>query len=302
MKYKKPPLTFRKQAELIISRGLIADSENLIQILESVSYYRLSGYWYPFLLSDNTFKPNTNLESIWRRYRFDRQLRVLIMDAIERVEIAIRSQLTNAFTLKYGAFGYLDKTNLPNLSVKRHNYFKDRIKEEEQRSKEQFVSHFFTKYGDKHNELPLWMIAELMPFGMTLTFYRGIDDNLKKELATIYGVSDRVLESWLKALNVIRNICAHHGRLWNRELGYKPMIPRKNKHKKWHTPTTPQNNRIFSIILILKYILNITASESGWSLRLEGLLENYNDIPLIPMGFPDNWKESPIWKNEEVSH
>ena len=98
MEYKKSPLTFEQQADLLISRGLQADRAQLISSLKSVNYYRLTGYLYPFRMADDTFKPGTTLEMVWRRYSFDRRLRVLVMDAIERVEVAVRTQLVYHFS------------------------------------------------------------------------------------------------------------------------------------------------------------------------------------------------------------
>ena len=116
MKYTKPSLTFTEQADQLLSRGMVtADRETLITHLGNVSYYRLSAYWYPFREPDETLKPGTTFEMVWRRYTFDRQLRLLVMDAIERVEVAVRTRLTNAFTLKYGAFGHLNPANLPRI-------------------------------------------------------------------------------------------------------------------------------------------------------------------------------------------
>ena len=116
MKYTKPSLTLEEQAELLIKRGLVvSDRKTLLIHLNNVNYYRLSAYWYTFRQADDTLKPGTTFEMIWRRYTFDRQLRLLVMDAIERVEIAFRTQLTNIFTLKYGAFCHLKNNNLPRI-------------------------------------------------------------------------------------------------------------------------------------------------------------------------------------------
>lgn len=173
MKYTKKPLTFNKQVDLLVDRGLtVADRELLLVHLNNVNYYRLSAYWYPFRLPDETLKPGTTFEMIWRRYTFDRQLRLLVMDAIERVEIAVRTQLTNIFTLKYGAFGHLKKDNLPNIDPERWDDLIYKIRYEADHSQERFVEHFRQKYK-KETDLPLWIAVELMTFGMLFTLFRG---------------------------------------------------------------------------------------------------------------------------------
>jgi abortive infection bacteriophage resistance protein len=97
---------------------------------------------------------------------------------------------------------------------------------------ETFIDHFKAKYGDCHDLPPLWMLCEVMSFGKMLTLFNGVFEGLRRVIAQKYGIESKVLQSWLGALNVVRNICAHHGRLWNRELGFKPMIPRENKYPK----------------------------------------------------------------------
>lgn len=301
VKYSKPPLTFEEQADQLLARGLIAEKDLLIQRLKAVSYYRLSGYWYPFRNPGDIFRSGTSLDVVWRRYVFDRQLRLLVMDGIERVEVSIRTSLIYHFTHGYGPFGYEQSANLPNLASGQHAELLDKFAKEQARSKEVFVTHFKNKYGNCHERLPLWMAAEVTTFGMLLTMFRGTYSSTKKQIAGDYGVSDHVLESWLLALNSVRNICAHHDRLWNRELGYKPIVPKERKHPEWHRPVVVGNNRVFVILTILKYMLNQVAPQSAWPKRLHHLLDEYPEIPLIPMGFPENWQECPIWAKVEAS-
>lgn len=170
------------------------------------------------------------------------------------------------------------------------------MREEADRSREEFVSHFRNRYGDNHSDLPLWMVGEIMSFGKVLTMFNGVDDSMRRLIAYHHGTEDMVLKSWLGALNVIRNICAHHGRLWNRELGYKPLIPRGKKHPAWHIPVRIPQNRIFGILTILRYLLRTIAPQSNWEARLLALLDEYPEISRWSMGFPDNWKESLLWK------
>ena len=298
MKYTKPSLTFDQQADLLISRGLVVeDKATLLIHLSNVSYYRLSAYWYPFRQADDTLKPGTAFEMIWRRYTFDRQMRLLVMDAIERVEIAVRTQLTNIFTLKYGAFGHLKPANLPKIGNDRWNDLIQKIRDEAIHSQERFVEHYRQKYAEEP-DLPLWMAVELMTFGMLFTFFRGTESEIKRTVAAVYGISAEVLDSWLHCLNQIRNICAHHGRLWNRVLGIKPAIPRHNKHPEWHAPVEVRNERLFAVLTLLRYLIAHVAPLSRWPDRVERLLVDYSDIPLVPMGFPEEWKACPIWKNK----
>src|SRR5277367_3352549 len=104
VKYTKPVLSFEQQADQLLNRGLEADRARLIETLSRVSYYRLSAYWHPFKQPDESFAPATTLDMVWRRYTFDRQLRLLVMDAIERVEVAIlRTLMVEHHARKYEA-------------------------------------------------------------------------------------------------------------------------------------------------------------------------------------------------------
>jgi abortive infection bacteriophage resistance protein len=296
MRYTKPPLSFEQQADLLISRGLEADKSELVAKLRVVNYYRLSGYWYPFReQGSEDFKPHTTLGKIWRRYAFDRQLRLLTMDAIERVEIAVKTSIIYYHSHSCGAFGYTANMYLPNLDAKRYASFMEKINETTSHSKEGFVEHFKTTYGDTHSLLPLWMAAEIMTFGMMLTMFRGIEMKLQQAIARDFNISDKVFLSWLVAINTIRNVCAHHGRLRDRVLDYTPMIPRTNKYPEWHNPVSIPQDRIFGILTILKYMMNIIAPQSGWSERFKSLLNQYQEIPIASMGMPTNWLDCPIW-------
>lgn len=295
MKYEKLPLTFEQQADLLISRGLSADREILISRLKSVNYYRLSGYIYPFRESDTVISAGTTLDMVWHHYTFDRQLRMVVMDGIERVEVAVRTQLAYRFAHLCGPFAYSKPENLPGLGEETHKRWIDELKQETGRSAEPFIRHFKVQYGDSHSTLPLWMLVEVMSFGKTLTFFKGVHPELQKEIAALYGVPDVVLHSWLTSLNAIRNICAHHGRLWNRVLGYKPKLPSANKHPEWHTPVIIPRDKVFVILTIVKYILRFVAPTTGWHNRVRKLLDENRDIPVSAMGFPKEWEKSPLW-------
>ncbi len=146
--YKKPALSFEQQAEQLLQRGFQADRAELIETLSRVSYYRLSAYWYPFKRADETFTPGTTLQKVRRRYTFDRQLRLLVMDGIERVEIAVlRTLMVEQHARKYGPFGYRDAKNFrPEFAGLDHQRMVDDLDTGDSRSREPFVDHFRAKY------------------------------------------------------------------------------------------------------------------------------------------------------------
>lgn len=294
MRYHKPPLTFEQQADLLLQRGLVADRATLIARLRAVSYYRLSAYWHPFRGPNDTIHPGTSLDVVWGRYVFDRRLRLVVSDAIERIEVALRTRVACALSLQSGPFAYTTHVALPGLSRRDHAEFHARVRSECVRSREPFMEHFHTKYSSE-TDAPIWMAIEVMTFGGLLTLFRGAPRSVKQQLAAELGVADTVLESWLLALHQIRNICAHHARLWNRAFGVRPAIPRRRKHPQWHDPVPVGSDRLFGIATVLCYLMARIAPQSGWSSRFAGLLARSATIPLHDMGFAPNWRDCPIW-------
>lgn len=295
VKYAKPPLTLQQQVALLVARGMAGDPALMLQRLSVVNYYRLSGYWHPFKQSDSSFHPGTNFDAVWRRYVFDRKLRLLVIDAIERIEVTVRTQLAYLHALTSGdPFAYaVDQAALPGLNQDDRDRFLYDLQHETSASKETFAEHFRNRYGDQHAHMPVWMAAEVMTFGCMLTFYRGSPPQIKKDIAAVFGVHDVVLSSWLFALNVVRNVCAHHGRLWNRELRIKPKIPDRNLA--WHQPVEIDNSRLFGVMTLCKHCLNRVAPQSHWPDRWHSLLREFPDVPRRNMGMPDNWQNCPIW-------
>ncbi|MBX3408120.1 MAG: Abi family protein [Phycisphaeraceae bacterium] len=303
MKYDKPSLSFEQQADLLIRRGMVGDRALIIERLRAVGYYRLSAYWYPFRRANpakpslpfDDLIPGTTFDEVWCRYAFDRRLRLAVMDAIERIEVSLRALLATHHSQRHGLFAYAtDSRSLPSIDSGKFAKYREDIIKEQARSKDPFVRHFNEKYGDSHSVLPLWMAAEVMAFGTLLTFHRGCDQDIRREVARPFGVHETVFASWLLALNTVRNICAHHGRLWNRDLGIKPKIP--DKLSEWNTPVAVTGDRVFGILTICKWSLDRVAPQSGWSDRFRALLATSPTIPIVSMGFPANWQECPIWK------
>lgn len=306
MNYPKEPLSFEEQAKRLMDRGLVADKAELIKRLSSVSYYRLSGYLYPFrqLGSDN-YHEGTTLKVIWDRYCFDRRLRVLFLDAIERVEVATRTQLTYHFSHAHGAFGHCDERHFPNLSIADYIDWRDSLLTETNRSKEAFKQHFFKKYGTTNRNLPVWMASELMSMGSLLTLLKGVDGGIVGKVAAHFGMADELLLSWLRSLYAARNICAHHSRLWNRVLGYAPSLPQKNKYPDWHLTDTAgkrvlTNDRVGILLMICNAFLQKISPTSRWRERVEQLFTEYPEIPIKDMGLPKNWQDHRLWRSLSV--
>ena len=296
--YSKKPLSISDQISLLEKRGVhVEDIDFAKQVLETVSYYRFSAYLYPFRANDGTdnYVAGTSFEQCWQYYRFDRKLRFCIIDAIERVEVAVKTRIVNHLAAKYGPFSYRDASifAVP-PSQERYQELLTFIDTETKKSKEEFVVHFQRTY-DTSNGLPLWMAVEVMTFGNMLTLFRLMKKQDKQVIAKSFGSNERVFESWLTNLNYIRNICAHHGRLWNRQIAVNPLIPAKDV--KWHEPAYPVNpNRIYSTLCILKSLLDVIVPQSNWKSRFYSLLTDFPMMHRLSMAIPGGFEKSAIWR------
>ena len=298
--YTKPPLSFEEQLTRLIDRGLIVnDRQFAISRLSAISYYRLSAYWYPFRyrkpdssVTDN-FTANTTFAACLKLYEFDRKLRLLVLDAIERIEVAIRTKMTYFLAHAYGAFGYCDLKNF-HFGFNYREWFID-IEKEINRSKDEFVTHYKKEYLG-FPKLPIWMLTEIMSLGSLSKLYNGMKNDDKKAVAQQFGVHYKTLVHWLHALTYTRNVCAHHSRLWNREFSIRPE---KLKDKEWLPPITPRSDRIFYILLILRYILRVTNNGDDWHQEMNRLIEPFTKkvTDRAAMGIPENWQQHPIWNS-----
>ncbi len=173
-----------------------------------------------------------------------------------------------------------------------------RIQDEVNRSKEFFVSKHIAQFPSE--PLPLWIVVELMTMGMLFTFYNGMKKHLRASVAGRYQVSEEVFTSWMKTVNHLRNVCAHHGRLWNRVFGLSPKIPRIKKHPEWHQPATIVNNRIFGVLSVVYYLFKIIDLQQAeeWRDRLRNILIAYGEEVRSEAGFPENWTNYSLWWQE----
>ena len=304
-RYTKLALTFSEQLSRLKARGLQwSDDEQALQQLAAISYYRLSAYWYPFRVRDsqgnvtNQFIGGTTLDQVISLYDFDRQLRSLVLDALEHVEIAVRTCLTYHMGHRYGAFGHTDPANFhPKFDHARWLY---NLESETERSSDEFIRHYRSKYAG-FPTVPVWMLTEVMSFGALSFFYKGLRNDRqrgvedKREVANRFDVHYRRMGDWLHTLTYVRNVCAHHSRLWNRELAIRPD---RSREPEWSPPLTPRNDRIFYILLILRHLLRCSGNGDHWATSVTTLLEPVAVEPRyrIAMGMPEKWKEHPLWK------
>lgn len=282
--FPKPPLTIEEQIELLRQRKLIIENEEFAkEVLNSVSYYRLSGYTLS-LRAGNLFHEGVTFRSVYQIYEFDRKLRHLLLGVIEVVEIALRTQIANHMALKYGALGYLNSS-----------YFRDPLFHQEfllelqkqiknTKNKELFIRHYIEKYNGK---FPIWAAVEIFSLGMLSKFFKNLKIEDQKAISRgYYDFPPQYLVSWIHALVTLRNICAHYGRLYNRTFTITPKLSKEIKKLGF------LDDRLFTYIFILKYLIRSRKKWISFSTNLQAIIAEYKDeVDISLVGFPCNWYE-----------
>jgi abortive infection bacteriophage resistance protein len=297
--YKKCFKTFDEQLVILKDRKLnISNDSFVLSKLERINYYRLSAYFLPYQHPKNSdkkdiFLEDTTFEEIIQLYYFDSELRKIVFEAIESIEVYFRTQITYHHTLKYQAFGYLQKDSFE-VSQDFFEQIIKNLKEETKRSEEAFIKHFKDEYNT--NDLPLWAVVEVVSFGTISKLYSILKtEEQKAVISKLKGINNGVFRNWLHGLSVIRNICAHHSRLWNKTLGVKFEVPRKLEE---FTVNKNVNDKIFFALSIIEYILNsIGEDEIAFKLKIKQLFKKYPKVKIQSIGFPQNWQENKIWRN-----
>ena len=311
--YSKPPLTYEEQIELLKSRGLIIeDKDRAVRHLSNISYYRLSAYMLPCKEIKNNcytdkFQEGKTWDDVYQLYLFDRKLRLLIFDVIERIEVSIRTQIIYQLSHKYGSH-WQDNPDIFSIRITSANTEINVYKEINKHISEQlinnkaetFIKHYTTNYTVPKTP-PSWMSVEIMYFSHLSKICSGL--KARKDLvgiANFYCLPPDAFCSWLHTINYVRNLCAHHARLWNRSINVVPMRLNFSKKLIWlnkDTVKTERRKSLYYFVCMLNYMLQTVNPTSDFKNKLRNLLTEYKDyISIEQMGFPDNWQEELMWK------
>ncbi|CAN0583077.1 unnamed protein product, partial [Ectocarpus sp. 12 AP-2014] len=300
--YHKPPLTHQEQLDLLEERGLVINNpDKALHLLDKLGYFRLSGYFYPQLnvpKENHIFKEKSYFNSSFQMYCFDRELRLLILGNIEKIEVAFRSKLTYALSNRYDAFWYTYDKLFKNENI--HKIALESIRKSKNDSQEDFVIKFMRNY--LNNDMPSWMVMEIVTFShLSKTFSNLKDTSVKSTISQEFGIPYQLFENWLLVLTYSRNICAHHSRFWNRELAIKASKSNKKLRFNWIEQTDVARNRSYMYLSIIKYLLDRINPRNSFAVNITDLFKKYPNIDFIKsMGFPEDWKEQPLWMEGET--
>lgn len=315
-KYPKGWIDYDAQLEKLRGRGLrIDDSEAAKEFLAYSNYYRFTGYCLRFqnvvnpVTNDRVFKMDVAFEDIRDLYLFDRGLRDCIAKALELVEISFRASVAYWFGKKYDAFGHVKEANfVSKFTAKRiddkgrpgrssYDEWRDDLIRETQRSNELFVKHFETTYLE-FPDLPIWVALEICSFGTLSKMFQNMLKMDMRDVAMCYQLQASDLDTWVHSFVYVRNICAHHARLWDKKLAIAPHLP---PGKLWD-PLRGKNNSVYCTAMTLNWMLAhdsvSKAAHASWKSELEGLVSAFFErYPLLKgyLGFPDGWTELDVW-------
>ncbi|WP_199730538.1 Abi family protein [Amycolatopsis panacis] len=291
---------YDQQVGLLAQRGMdVGDRHDAVAILRRVSYYRLSGYWYPFRKQAATgrhddFYPGTRLRDVVSLYDFDARLRAATFTALAPIELAIRALLGHELG-KVDPCAHLDpgKLGITAQSGAGYRCWLDRYKSGLHQSREDFVKHHHERYGGR---LPVWAAVELLDWGALTYLYGFAPRGVQDEVSAACGLSAPQLTSWLKALNVVRNTCAHHGRLFNRVHTITSKRPKPGEHPDLDAATTKWN-RTFGQLTLIQFLLD--RLQVGRKILLPTVLKGFPSVDIVPithLGATSDWQStSKLW-------
>jgi abortive infection bacteriophage resistance protein len=324
MNYSKPWLSVPDQLNLLQQRGMIiSDQVKAAACLQRIGYYRLSGYWYAFrersgaccaypplpgkrsrtdTIALDSFKPGASFQNAVDLYVFDKQLRLLAMDALERVEIALRVEIAHTLG-EFDAFAYFNPDFFhaefsqildPRTGLSSHHSWLTKHAQLISRSHEDFVKHNKNKHG---LPLAIWVACEVWDFGAMSKLFAGMRETEQDRISQKFGVKNgRIFTTWLHSLNQLRNVCAHHCRLWNRNITAQPKLPSVADIEwvQYFKTDTHAQARCYLLLVIANQILGVINPGSLWNQRMSEHLTTFPNLShlglnLRGMGAIDGW-------------
>ncbi|WP_188459356.1 Abi family protein [Psychroflexus planctonicus] len=302
--FSKKPLTIKQQIKQLQDRGLTISKTKLAEkYLSNISYYRLGEYWY-VMQSDklnHVFKPNSNFDDVIALYNFDAELRLLLFEVIEKIEISLRTKLIYHLSHEVDPW-WFQNFDLFTDSMALVKTLSN-LQEELTRSKDVTIKNHFKNHKDDKRFPPAWKSLEQTSFGALSKLYGNLKPSVqsKDSIAVEFGaVNHTYLPSWLQSIAQIRNFCAHHSRLWNRNLPGTVKLLSKPPNpwiiKTENVPKQHEFQKLYIHMTLMKYLLNTIQPNNDFKRQLYQLFNKYPKVDQNALGMKLNWMEEPVWK------
>lgn len=309
----KSATTSAQQVALLRARGMQVDEALAAQWLSNVSYYRLSAYWYPArrFAPDggraDDFYAGTSFAEVVALYEADRKLRTLVHDGMERVEVTMRARV-GEWLCADGPLSYADPSRF-RPSFDHAGWMSTADKRIHRAGKHnEAIKHYRREYGGRY---PFWVLAEVLDFADISRLFEGLRTQDQRPIAEGLGITIDLtklsssqqrkatnrspLTRWLEQLTVIRNTCAHHGRLWNKSFAPASTAALRT-HRKFEALPKGQSERVFGALVVMASILRVVSPGTNWPEKVSELLAtSFLPNGLVTgsaLGLPDGWDGS----------
>lgn len=301
--FDKKATTIEQQIELLLERGLeVKETDNLKHLLSHVSYYRLGEYWHS-MQSDKTnhiFKPNSRFSDVIALYNFDNELRLLLFGVIEKIEISLRTKLIYHLSHEFDPWWFQNFSLFTDSMALVKTLAS--LEEELERTKEVTIKNHQKKHKDDQRFPPAWKSLEQTSFGSLSKLYGNLKNTIhsKNIIAQEFGaVNHTYLPSWLQSIAQIRNYCAHHSRLWNKNLPGAPKLL-SNPPFRWITdvPREHEFKYLYIHLCLMRYMLNIIHPENNFANQLNHLFKKYPNVDANALGMKPGWIDEPLWNQQ----
>ena len=298
--------TLDEQLEILKAKNLVIDDYDYAKnVLLRENYFFVSGYRHLFVKSpiEKNYLDNTNFRELYSMFYFDRQLRNIIFKNILIVENNLKSILSYIMSKNHGfkEQNYLNPNNFVKDS-KRSKQVNDLLKKMHRQIRVNGKQHTATShYINNYGYIPLWVVVKVLSFGIVSELYTILKYEDQKEIAEVFNVEVEDLLDFLPILANYRNLCAHE------DICYEHRTQKEINDNKYHNALEiPKmdgeyiygKNDMFSLILILKYILShddftMMLHEISYEIDLLAGRLKVIDITKVldQMGFPLNYQE-----------
>ena len=305
MTQKVEPTSVGDQILFLLDQGMnFSNLSGAERTLSHVGFHRLSSYWKPFESlplagSSLLFQEGTSFNEVVARYLFDQRLRSLLLEAFSFIEISVRThwayQLVHEFqhgeSAHQKASLFDQKYHPGNLQELRRTY-----KQSQSRSND-------------FQRLTIWDVLPAMSFGQLSKWYSSLTDrSIRQSISQIYGMDEGTFVSTLRHRTKVRNICAHHERLWDRRISTGLRLPRRLGKSKEAASAFNRSNknkgRVYNALVMIVHLMEVITPYGDWPERFVSLgqEERFEFIPYEDMGFPPAWETYAIWHRHVPQH
>ena len=279
--YIKPHATAVQRVAHLRSRGLIIKRPSVAaRKIDLIGYERLRIYFLSRRQSgvpNRPFRPGTTYQQILRLYECDTLLREACFAAVGQFELLLRNAMSEAMSDRHGSHPYFEPTAFKDAAANLDalQSFMTAFGQ----TKDQRALHYKQTYGTPILP-PIWTMKEFLTFGRAVRLFKSLEGSLRTRIATQFGVkSDHTFTNWLECLVDLRNICAHHDRLFNRGFPKQPQ-----GLKSAGVPTAPRN-RLKAILECLDHVLTQRGNPVGIVAEVGRIIARFPEVQPAEAGY-----------------